>query len=553
MEHGLNNTAFKTNSTKPNKTSYFKTYTFNDISIDNCTFDIPKKMNQMHINEMNNLKLMDIRFLPKNSQFSFNTDHGSKSSKKNGKVLPYLKYKNQSNQKIINQMRRRNKEIEEQFKKLLPKKNHRKSYILNTVLPNDIKKEKLITKIPAENKRRKYKSVNNLKQYFINKNNDLVQKKMEYSEKINKNKLDYYKNQYNLMNKLKFNESDYEKEEQDKEDDIHKLINKNKRLFKFLNEKEKECKKNKQNNDKEVNNSRNFEYIHKNTMNDINLLNIDKNTSELPHKLYQTTGSNTFRETTNNNKKRLCPPPLNLNDIGINTIQNFKQATIDNTNIVLKNNKNHQNIKKLYSNKILKNINSKSVHKKNSINKDNDLIDINDLLSEFDIKMNPVYLREIKDKTKLKRFLYYYKIMKTERGINESYENNNDSISERKNKVIKMKNKCKNILKELDRKNNFNLDQFVREFKRSELAMTFKDFFYNYLLIILENYDKKIVPETFEIKKESKEQQNDVKYCNFIKRHRYFKKVLNDQFKEGIQANNLVENFIIKNETNEEK
>ena len=137
--------------------------------------------------------------------------------------------------------------------------------------------------------------------------------------------------------------------------------------------------------------------------------------------------------------------------------------------------------------------------------------------------------------------------MNVEHGINQNYVHNNDKIKERKNIIIKMKNKCKTILSELDNKNNFNLDKFVIEYKKSDLDMTFPQY-YNYLLTILQNYDKKVVPNTFEIKNENKGQSDDLKYSTVVQKHRHFIKILDEQVKEGQYANKLVENFINKAE-----
>ena len=555
-EQNLNKLTYRTNSTEPNEISCFKTQTFGDISINEFSYSIPQRIHQMHVAEMDDLKLIDVRFIPKKPQFQINMDrtfYGTKAKKKSNKILPYLKLKNQTNQKIINQMRKRNREIQEQFKKLLPgHKNIRKSSIYKTPSCNNNKEETFITKIPYVEKIKKHKSVNNLKQYYTNKDKNLIQTPFKYSEKLNLNKLNVYKNEYDFMDKIIFNQSDNEKEEQYNEENIHKLIKKNKRLSRYLYEKKQELKqkKNKLRSQKTMHNKDFFRSYTVN--NNKNLLNINKNINKLNDKLNKITETNSLNKTNDDNIKNLCQPNLNLNDID-NSHGISNKTITDNIHNILNSYKSSKNIKRLYLNKLMKDISSKNVYKINPIVKDNKLIDINNLLSELDIKMSPVYLKEIKNEAKLKQFLYLYKIMTTEQGINENYEDNNDKISERKNKVTKMKNKCKIILDELDKNNNFNLDQFVKEFKKSELAMTFKDFFYNYLLIILRNYDKKIVPNTFEIKTEPKEQPEDVKYCNFIKRHHYFKKLLNEQFNEGKQAKKLIESFIKKSKSKGKK
>ena len=538
-EQYLNEVEFRMNSTEHKNKSHFKIRTFGDISIGDVTLNIPEKIQQMDISEKKDLKLIDIYFIPRNQQVPFNVSrsfYDTKSQKKSNKILPFLKLNNKSNK-----IGERNKENNDQFKKLIPEsKYNRKCNILKTAIINKNKEETFLTNVPIVEKMKKHKSVNYLKNYYVNKNNDLIEKKIENSEKVNRNKLSLSKNEYNLTDKIIFNKSSYEKEEQDNDENIYKLLNKNKKLLKYLKEKKKELKtnKNKRRNQNKINYKRNADYIRSNTVNDINSL-INKNTNKLTNKLTKTTEPNSFNETKNNNNniKNLRSSPLNLKDIGNSTTQIFNQDTTDNTNNIFNSNKKCQKIKKLYYNKLLKNTSSNVYH--------NSLIDINDLLSELDIKTNPVYLKDIKNKTKFKKFLCYYKIMAAEKGINEKFENNNDDIYEIKNRVIKMKNKCKIILNELDKNNNFNLERIVKEFKKSELAKTSKDYF--------NDFDKKFTPNNFEVKTESKEQPDDVKYCNFIKRHHYFKKIVNDNFFEGVQANKLVESFIEKSKSKGKK
>ena len=74
------------------------------------------------------------------------------------------------------------------------------------------------------------------------------------------------------------------------------------------------------------------------------------------------------------------------------------------------------------------------------------------------------------------------------------------------------------------------------EYKKSDLDMTFPQY-YNYLLTILQNYDKKVVPNTFEIKNENKGQSDDLKYSTVVQKHRHFIKILDEQVKEGQYAN----------------
>ena len=110
-----------------------------------------------------------------------------------------------------------------------------------------------------------------------------------------------------------------------------------------------------------------------------------------------------------------------------------------------------------------------------------------------------------------------------------------------------MKKKCKDILEDLDKKINFNLEEFIKEYEKKDLGINFVEFF-NYLLIILVNYDKKIIPNTFTIKKETKKVQEDLKYSSVLKKHHEFMNLLDKQYNEGKNADKLLRKFILKRE-----
>ena len=102
-----------------------------------------------------------------------------------------------------------------------------------------------------------------------------------------------------------------------------------------------------------------------------------------------------------------------------------------------------------------------------------------------------------------------------------------------------MKNKCRNILEELDKRNNFDLDEYIKEFENKDMNMSFFTFF-NYLLMILKNYDKKIIKNTYEIKKGTKDQPDEVKYSNVTKKHKIFMNLIEKQFNEGKNMDKLL-------------
>ena len=156
-----------------------------------------------------------------------------------------------------------------------------------------------------------------------------------------------------------------------------------------------------------------------------------------------------------------------------------------------------------------------------------------------DTKIRGTFLNNLKDKEKLKRFLYFLKANNLESNFNKDYEDQYGKIKFQKSEVEKMKNKCRNILEELDKRNNFDLDEYIKEFENKDMNMSFFTFF-NYLLMILKNYDKKIIKNTYEIKKESKEQPDEVKYSNVTKKHEIFMNLIEKQFNEGKNMDKLL-------------
>ena len=173
------------------------------------------------------------------------------------------------------------------------------------------------------------------------------------------------------------------------------------------------------------------------------------------------------------------------------------------------------------------------------------LIEIINLIKEMKIKVD--LLKDLKNKEKLKRLLYIIKVNNLEQDINEDFKKTNNKLKISDSFINKMKIKCKNILKDLDKRINFNLEEFIKEYERIDLGINFVQFF-NYLLILLVNYDKKIIPNTFTIKKETNEMKEDVKYSSVLKRHNEFMNLLDKQYNEGKIANKLLRKFILKRE-----
>ena len=173
------------------------------------------------------------------------------------------------------------------------------------------------------------------------------------------------------------------------------------------------------------------------------------------------------------------------------------------------------------------------------------LDDIGNSIEELNVSNN--FLKIIKNKEKLKRSLYFLKTNILEKDFNKNLMDNNNNIKNFELTIQKMKKKYNDLLEHFDKKINFNLDEYIKEYEKKDLGVNFTEFF-NYLLILLVNYDKKIVKNTFEIKKQSKEQPYDVRYSTVIKRHNKFMELLEKQFNEGKNLKKLLRKYMLKRE-----
>ena len=144
--------------------------------------------------------------------------------------------------------------------------------------------------------------------------------------------------------------------------------------------------------------------------------------------------------------------------------------------------------------------------------------------------------------------LNYWKLLELENKFNTVYNDNCLDINEQ-NKIIKqVKEKCKILLEEIDKKNNFEIQHIMKEIQEQLLGFGFKDFF-RYLLTILKNYDKKIVDWSFDIVEDQKECPEELKFKNVRNRHKQFMGMLNRQYVCGVNANNHMDH-LIKNAKN---
>ena len=153
---------------------------------------------------------------------------------------------------------------------------------------------------------------------------------------------------------------------------------------------------------------------------------------------------------------------------------------------------------------------------------------------------------EIKPLKKIPRInLNYWKLIEIENKFNEMYKENFTDVNEKNRIIQRIKEKCKILLEEIDKRNNYEIQRIKNEIKTKLLGLGFNEFF-RYLLAILQNYDKKIVNWSYEIKEEKKECPEELKYRNIRYKHKKFMGLLNRQYVCGVNANNRMD-FLIKN------
>lgn len=648
MENLLENLELK--NKKEHKEKFASEDIFHDLRIDNDLKgnNIQNKILKIKSDQINDLKLIDIRFVPKQaiiSQESKSTRHpnflgpkGITFSGNRNTNFNKNKLKNILNNRIIN----KKKEI-----KILPcilspsktegkiKSNKLISLTENNVdsLKNleEIKKVKFIRKSMNkekennDNNNQKNNQNNNEHKIFMTKLSNLktISKKnnlYNFFKNTNKKKIEI-KNRANTINQtfdknetkknqklnklLKLNNKTYYSPKQkdnikintesktsfdwNKKDDkinqlslkinsnensindateeellIYKLLQKNEELNQFVIKKaERKEKKKKRTYSKKLVNK-----IKKNTL----VKNLQgKNFSSFNPKMLEKNDNNTVNTEDNNQENNYISINENLppkKEETIDFLENqIKSLYANFPKIVKSNNINVNNKFHLTNISIPKSsnfrgydlnlnpANSYNIKTFNNVN-DDDLVKKKVLLTKEiidlfkDTKIRGAFLNNLKDKEKLKRFLYFLKANNLESNFNKDYENRYGKIKFQKSEVEKMKNKCRNILEELDKKNNFDLDEYIKEFETKDMDMSFFTFFH-YLLLILKNYDKKIINNTYEIKKESKEQPDDVKYSYVTKKHEMFMNLIDKQFNEGKNMDKLLMRCL--NKTKREK
>ena len=162
-----------------------------------------------------------------------------------------------------------------------------------------------------------------------------------------------------------------------------------------------------------------------------------------------------------------------------------------------------------------------------------------DSLEEKRKKMKNLYKKNNKPRINLT----YLELKKIENSLNSEYINNFMDIKNNNKNIKKIKEKCQTILKEFDKKNNMQIQEIMKEINNQLLGVGFSEF-YNYLLTILKNYDKKVIDYAFEIVDDKKECPEELKFKNVKQRHQQFKRLLEKQFISNINANKHLDNLI---------
>ena len=355
---------------------------------------------------------------------------------------------------------------------------------------------------------------------MYNKNN--LNKKKNLSLKNNK-KLIANQIPYKLLNKYKYNNiSEGNKEiiidiqdNEEKKPLIH--ISKNNKINIF----KKDFKSHINFNRKNIN--------HLNNLNSTNNIKAKKQSNLKPlgkaslfNKYYITANNFNYTQENqqNNNKKNKINSFLSQNQTkyNINSNRNIlqvKSLNYKNKNINILNKTNYKNIKTP----------SNSFDSKNSKNNS--------------LKKIKIMQRSI---------LNYWKLLELENNFNKVYNDNYMEMTEKNRLIKRIKEKCKIILEEIDKKNNYEIQYIMKEINNQLLGLGFNEF-YRYLLTILKNYDKKIVDWSFDIVEDKNECPEEIRFKNVRHRHKQFMGILNRQYVDGVNVNNHMD-FLIKNSKN---
>ena len=259
---------------------------------------------------------------------------------------------------------------------------------------------------------------------------------------------------------------------------------------------------------------------------------------------YHTNKNNNESKRTSsiNNKSKSSNIKHYLTTDNFSTLPSVKNEKINNNRI-------YNYSYKTNTNKFNSTMTSKSFKIKNRNCKILNKINTNFLDSRNDddsIEEKKRKLKNLYTKKKIPRInLSYWQLKKLENSLYAEYNNNYIDMVNKDKIIRKIKEKCQYILKELDKKNNMEIQEIIKEINDQLLGVGFKDF-YRYLLTILKNYDKKIVDYAYDIIENKKECPEELKLKNVEKRHQKFMGILERQFASGLNAHKKLDYYINK-------
>ena len=394
--------------------------------------------------------------------------------------------------------------------KFITKNDNDKSNKNNMIkIPINRKNSNILKKIALIKKNKQYSSFEEIQNrilFSMYKNNLKRQKYLS----SNKN----YKNASKILNKfVKFNLSTNSKESIINSQKVLKSMETQKDRNNNLLNSEKNSKFHINSEEKKINNKKNISFANKDTIKNL------KNSNNIsPFNKYYLTVDN-FSSIKENRKNKKLYNVTKTNNHLYKTKYNknlFQTKSYNNNNLQLPNNITSTNYNYI----------------KTTSNNSFDGRNINKYKTKKIPRVN----------------LNYWKLLELENKFNTVYNDNCLDINEQKKIIKQIKEKCKILLEEIDKKNNFEIQHIIKEIQEQLLSFGFKDFF-RYLLTILKNYDKKIVDWSFDIVEDQKECPEELKFKNVRNRHKQFMGMLNRQYVCGVNANNRMDH-LIKNAKN---
>ena len=131
-----------------------------------------------------------------------------------------------------------------------------------------------------------------------------------------------------------------------------------------------------------------------------------------------------------------------------------------------------------------------------------------------------------------------------ENKLNTVYETNKIDFKEKDKEIKEYKKKYQTIYEKYEELFTYDIARISKEINDQFLSLKFSDFF-SYLLIILKNYDKRIIDWKFTVEKEMKDCPDELKLKNVKKKHKLFMEKLNKQYDWGMKVNKFMDNLIL--------